>query len=286
MSVVYLLLAWVATCVYQTIKFWVRRGDVEVDIETFFVLSTTAMLAYGLSAILLTGKWINDVAQIGFPHVLRVKQAELLEKSSHYLVEHDFWNGSFLHRNDRPNGEGFPTTHRQCEHHKCTPNTTPLGDYSEYSRYSEADRAMFQAIEIKIGKTGKVSENDLEGEGDPDRQQLQLSLSDHSDGPHGCNCMACHARRAKKWLVDRRTEIVDDQNYRLTLRCYQLLETLIHTVHDEYRSGSRSHWGAEDRRTKLWFIMMSRGTINAFAAALLSGLGPVLVRLIFFQDGN
>jgi hypothetical protein len=82
-SVVYLLAAWVATCVFQAVKFWWRRGDVEIDIETFFVLSTTAMLAVGLASILLTGKRINDVAQIGFPHVLRVKQAELLDKSSH-----------------------------------------------------------------------------------------------------------------------------------------------------------------------------------------------------------
>ena len=80
---VYLLAAWVATCVFQAVKFFGRRGDLEFDIETFFVLSTTAMLTVGLASILHTGKRINDVAQIGFPHVLRVKQAELLDKSSH-----------------------------------------------------------------------------------------------------------------------------------------------------------------------------------------------------------
>eukprot|EP01051_Picozoa_sp_SAG22_P021485 SAG22_NODE_4758_length_1172_cov_1.780056_3_plen_76_part_00 len=66
----------------------------------------------------------------------------------------------------------------------------------------------------------------------------------------------------------------------MTTQCYRLLETIIHTVHDEYRVGSRSHWGAEDRRTKLWFIVMGQNTVKDFAAALLSGLSPIIVHAI------
>ena len=115
-SVVYLLSAWVATCIYQGVKAWVRRGDEVVDIETIFVFSSTSMLAVGLSAIIFTGKSINDITQIGFSHVLRVKQAELLEKSTHYLVEHDFFNGSFAH----DGSHGAATSRKKCllhEHH-------------------------------------------------------------------------------------------------------------------------------------------------------------------------
>ena len=99
------------------------------------------------------------------------------------LVEHDFWNGSFLHRDDRKKlsrqPAGFPTKHRKCEHHRITPSTEALGDMSEYSPYSPADRKMFQAIEVKVGQTGQVSENDLEGgdEGDDRERGVQDHLS-------------------------------------------------------------------------------------------------------------
>eukprot|EP01046_Picozoa_sp_COSAG06_P062610 COSAG06_NODE_14197_length_1180_cov_1.139685_1_plen_392_part_11 len=111
-SVVYLLLAWVMTCIYQATKAVARRGHEVLDIETIFVISSTIMLAVGLASILFTGKWINDITQIGFPHVLRVKQAELLDKTSHYLVEHDFWNGSFIHK-------GTDAHSRTCTHPAC-----------------------------------------------------------------------------------------------------------------------------------------------------------------------
>ena len=66
----------------------------------------------------------------------------------------------------------------------------------------------------------------------------------------------------------------------MATHCYRLLETLIQTVDNEYRIGSRSHWGAEDRRTKLWFIVMGQNTIKGFAAALLSGISPIIIHII------
>ena len=59
-----------------------------------------------------------------------------------------------------------------------------------------------------------------------------------------------------------------------------MLDNFIHTVQDEYRVGSRSHWGAEDRRTKLWFIVMGQNTIKGFAAALVSGVSPLILHII------
>jgi hypothetical protein len=117
-------------------------------------------------------------------------------------------------------------------------------------------------------------------EGGDEGDDRERGVQDHSDD---CNCVKCHSRRAQTWLKERRSEIgADNDSYRLTLRSYQLLETLIHTVHDEYRSGSRSHWGAEDRRTKLWFIMMSGETIKVFLAALVSGLGRLMLKFAIF----
>jgi hypothetical protein len=66
----------------------------------------------------------------------------------------------------------------------------------------------------------------------------------------------------------------------MATHCYRLLETLIQTVDNEYRIGSRSHWVAEDRRTKLWFIVMGQNTIKGFAAALLSGISPIIIHII------
>ena len=63
-------------------------------------------------------------------------------------------------------------------------------------------------------------------------------------------------------------------------KCYKLLETLAQTVRDEYRVGSRGHSGAEDRRTKLGFIVLGQNTIKGFAAALLSGISPIIIHAI------
>ena len=53
-SVVYLFFAWITVCVYQATKAWERIGNEVLDIETIFVISTTLMLAVGISSILFT----------------------------------------------------------------------------------------------------------------------------------------------------------------------------------------------------------------------------------------
>ena len=84
-----------------------------------------------------------------------------------------------------------------------------------------------------------------------------------------------------QWLQVRSQSPSDRMSEEMVTQCYRILETIIHTVHDEYRSGSRSHWGAEDRRTKLWFIVMGQNTITGFFGVLLSGISPALVHVVF-----
>jgi hypothetical protein len=409
-SVVYLFAAWITICVYQAVKAWQRVGDEPLDIETVFVLSTTLMLACGISAILFTGKWINDITHIGFPHVLRVKQAELLEKSSHYLVEHDFWNGTYLHSEDAAQA-------RACVHHKhqYPQQSSYFGSPIERSfsanrqgllgmKVSELrKRAAAQGISqenidqavnsdkpqsalIDLVEKGQkamdeelrqeleqvqcrtrleaialakgVTPDDIDAAGDTlgdDQDQVMQSLIelivnatkgkrvlmgvehryDHpvydrsdanfldavqqkvhqekgegqvniesqlqwspADGetltesssaklqPNAQSAVraielaAPAPPKAMAWLSARAGAPSSKYDDVVRVHCYRLLETFIHTVQDEYRVGSRSHWGAEDRRTKLWFIVMGQNTIKGFAAALVSGASPLLLHVI------
>ena len=383
-SVVYLLIAWVCTCVYQAVKAYLRRGDEVIDIETIFVMiSTTVVLAFGLSAILLTGKWINDITQIGLPHVLRIKQAELLEKSTHYLVEHDFWNGSFLHKVEHA------TDRRKCIHHEheyahvgryATESSLQHMKISQLRKQAELlgmeEEAICDAVDDKsdpkgclvalvssvtkhqlqsdlalefqerggkrthleqraraagvpeasISAAGDVEDpaevktaiikliveafanghtiydrtdqglleainmNAEEDERDKGAPGLDASVIDDDQGPprdlkQPTKPMVTTIRRdepdaAHTWAEARSLQTSDKRSAEMTTHCYRLLETLIQTVYDEYRVGSRAHWGAEDRRTKLWFIVMGQNTIKGFAAALLSGLSPVVIHAI------
>ena len=82
------------------------------------------------------------------------------------------------------------------------------------------------------------------------------------------------------WAETRLHEILKTMTLEMQTQCYRLLETLTLPVQDEYRVGSRGHWGAEDRRTKLWFIVMGQNTIKGFVAALLSGISPIIIHAI------
>jgi len=419
-SVVYLLLAWLVACVYQAVKAYLRRGDEVLDIETIFVISSTVMLAVGLSAILFTGKWINDITQIGFPHVLRVKQAELLDKTSHYLVEYDFWNGTYVHSDDK-------ATTRHCAHHDHHYSGRDLNFNDSATRdlkvsqlrkraelifgknSKEVDEALdsqnpkdalihllrtTQAVQAtqksdferelgqksrsaleKIAEKENVPRGLIDDAGDatdPDaaKQAIVKLIVDHRV-PHGHHpvydqadhdllldieeramgrlvqraeidkgprpSMSVSAKgngvsmgamappppsasgnphqlaslrreeltaspAARSWLMTRMQTASTRQisgtaastrqisgtadglgeleRAEMATHCYRLLETLIQTVDNEYRIGSRSHWGAEDRRTKLWFIVMGQNTIKGFAAALLSGISPIIIHII------
>ena len=76
-----------------------------------------------------------------------------------------------------------------------------------------------------------------------------------------------------------RTQLTTEDRAEATHR-WQMLENLIHTIEAEHGEGSRKHWGAEDRRTQLWFIVMTEGTIKGFATALLSGVAPFIIHAL------
>ena len=85
---------------------------------------------------------------------------------------------------------------------------------------------------------------------------------------------------AQVWAETRLHEASQKRSAAMMAQCYKLLEALAQTVRDEYRVGSRGHWGAEDRRTKLGFIVLGQNTIKGFAAALLSGISPIIIHAI------
>jgi hypothetical protein len=355
------------------------------------------MLAVGLSAILFTGKSINDITQIGFSHVLRVKQAELLEKSTHYLVEHDFFNGSFAH----DGSHGAATSRKKCllhEHHygdlgglqlqsiqgldrlkvsqlreRCrltgvcdedirkavddtrSPKTAliellerrqavvkmeqegrrpelermsrtdledcalklgvsnaalnaagdvedPVGNDDpttakdaivelilqaednqarrEHPIYDSADLRLLDAINAKAKDDGlHASAADLDGSTATSEEPTGRSLyREPSAGV--ANVVALLPEPSQIWADTRLREASRTKSEAVTAQCYKLLETLAQTVRDEYRDGSRGHWGAEDRRTKLWFIVLGQSSIKGFAAALLSGISPIVFHAI------
>jgi len=245
-SVVYLLVAWLAMCVYQGVKIYQRRNESIRDIETVFVYSSTALLTAGLVAILQIGKARNEVTYVGVTHVLALKQADLLEKSAHFLVEHDHFNGDHLH--SKRAGQW------QCA---CTHCSSQPG-----GAYDVADEKLRSLVDHHAQATGHLS--------------LQQEIGEEDDS--GTLERQSTKTEMEEWLEMRRKQDLDPSLLRS--HCYNLLRTLERTVHNEHIMGSHSHWGGEDRRTKLWFIPMTRSTLNGFIAALISGISPILFHAV------
>lgn len=91
LSVVVLLLSWIAVAVYQLFKFF-NPEESSVDTESVMQMSNTLQVVIGMSAILYFGNRTNELQGLGFEHMLRVQQGELVSKSSHFLVEHERWH--------------------------------------------------------------------------------------------------------------------------------------------------------------------------------------------------
>ena len=60
-------------------------------------------------------------------------------------------------------------------------------------------------------------------------------------------------------------------------RCAQMLKVLATTLEEEYSDGGRAHWGSEDRRTKMWFVNLSRPLL---AKLILAIVGQVMVAVV------
>jgi hypothetical protein len=245
------------------------------------------MLAGGLGAILYTGKWINDITAIGFPHVLNVKCTELLDKSSHYLVEHDFFNGHYLHHEERP------TKSRQCAscRHHVKAGSNALGLFSDGKRddpfYNKDDACLLEAIELKAMQDGNVLKTEMDMEGVETKLDGKGSCdlsTQNSDSRSQINAKTRDA--SLQWMKARLSKPLTQPDRETKAHCYQLLDKLAATVQDEYGKGSRGHWGAEDRRTKLWFIVLTQNTIGGLFVGLISGLGPVIAHFIFKITDN
>jgi hypothetical protein len=59
-----------------------------------------------------------------------------------------------------------------------------------------------------------------------------------------------------------------------------MFESLIETIKSEHGPGGRSHWGAEDRRSKLLYIHLSNRTLLALWTSILSVVAPAMFRVI------
>ena len=168
-------------------------------------------------------------------------------------------------------------------------------EYSHKKRhplYDDADVGLLKSIDQKAKAKGIQSQRDIDLETNlkqPVRAGASISI-DITDGmtfsaQSTAGTQAAAPPPTYEWLEARlKSPSGRQEDYQMVTQCYRLLETLIGTVYDEYRVGSRSHWGAEDRRTKLWFIVMGQNTIRGFAAALVSGLLPVVLRVVI--DGS
>ena len=63
-------------------------------------------------------------------------------------------------------------------------------------------------------------------------------------------------------------------------RCVAMLQVLGDTLEQEYAQHGGSHWGSEDRRTKMWFIALTRTRLYVFASLVALQIVVTLVKAI------
>ena len=86
---------------------------------------------------------------------------------------------------------------------------------------------------------------------------------------------------AQVWAETRLHEASQKKSAAMMAQCYKLLETLAQTVRQQCATTIELDLGGtEDRRTKLGFIVLGQNIIKAFAAALLSGISPIIIHAI------
>ena len=117
----------------------------------------------------------------------------------------------------------------------------------------------------------------------PDRQRTTSneSISDtleHSAAQERMRLQVENDRAAQERMrlqvENDRRQVEDDRQ-----RCMAMLKVLSTTLDQEYIEGGRAHWGSEDRRTKMWFISLTRPLlmrvvlviVGQFMAAILGG---------------
>eukprot|EP01047_Picozoa_sp_COSAG01_P031037 COSAG01_NODE_2186_length_8202_cov_5.667407_5_plen_216_part_00 len=210
-------------------------------------------------------------------------------------MEYDFFHGKTLH-DSRETAAGVARA-CDCKAHKKHDGGHGLG----FDPYDDSEKALLRAINTKS-----------EAIDDPDSMETGGTMS-----PTPLNRQDSRVTTELKqqyWgaVGDARQQILDDQIQRgysaahsiaastmsesadarglssdqlmerrmVATHRWQLLESLIHTIEAEYGEGSRKHWGAEDRRAQLWFIVMTEGAIKGFTTALLSGVAPFVIHAL------
>jgi hypothetical protein len=64
-------------------------------------------------------------------------------------------------------------------------------------------------------------------------------------------------------------------------RTVAMLKVLADTLEHEYTKGGKSHWGSEDRRTKMLFISLDRGLMNGIIAVIITNVVTVCFGAIY-----
>jgi len=103
----------------------------------------------------------------------------------------------------------------------------------------------------------------------PDRQRTTSNESVSDTLEH-----SAAQERMRLQVENDRRQVEDDRQ-----RCMAMLKVLSTTLDQEYIEGGRAHWGSEDRRTKMWFISLTRPLlmrvvlviVGQFMAAILGG---------------
>ena len=281
LSVVYMLGAWVGISIFQTFKF-LDPGRSSTDTSAWFVFSNTFQLAIGLTLILKVGKETNELQSLGFEHMLRVKQAELAAKSSFFLVEQqEVATTRLKHSSSAGDRELFEA----------------IGELRTTSMESAAD----ENLESPVGSPHKtitprkrdiyrvpVSKDDNEKIVDKISDWI-VSNSSREDWRKKCFTSEGETRAPS---TTDPSPIGGHEWAAYQERCYnrlhRLLDTLIETVKTEHGPGERTHWGAEDRRSKLSGIYLGQHTLTIFWSSILSVAVPAIyqaLQLVFDKPG-
>lgn len=202
-------------------------------------------------------------------------------------MEYDFFHGKTLH-DSREMAAGVA---RACD---CNAHKKHDGAHG-FDPYDDSERALLRAINTKDDPasmetggamsplnrqdsrvTTELKQKYWKAESDARQQILDDQIQRGYSAAHSI------AASTMSESADARGLSADQLQERrmVATHRWQLLESLIHTIEAEYGEGSRKHWGAEDRRAQLWFIVMTEGAIKGFATALLSGVAPFVIHAL------
>ena len=147
--------------------------------------------------------------------------------------------------------------------------------------YDSSDLRLLDAINIKArGDGSHTSAADLDGLTPTPEEAARRSWY-RAPSASIDNAGALLPDPAQVWAETRLHEASQKKSAAMMAQCYKLLETLAQTVRQQCATTIELDLGGtEDRRTKLGFIVLGQNTIKAFAAALLSGISPIIIHAI------